>query len=132
MKKLNYSIAMSIICVLQGCSIYHAPWQSPYEQAPIYKETKVYHAPAPVVNDSRVTPVSTKKFVPVLNENTNQNKRVQVKKAPSEKTETAFKEKVITVKKSKANEIPQVSEVANFQRNESMPDDDHILIIPIE
>ena len=134
MKFLNYSIVVSIICLMQGCSIYHAPWEKPYTKAPSHKEAQVYHAPVKSVNNSNIVPNSSHMKAPVLNEKTNRNNSIKNTKVqdPKVKTETAFKEKVITISKPRVNEMPKVSEVSNFQKNESMPDDDHILIIPIE
>ncbi len=118
MKKLICAIVVSVISATSGCSMYHAPWDSDqYKNAPIYKETKVYHSSAPVVNKNVGT-------APVLK---NENKSIDKKQVVTKKA-TVLKEKVVTLKKPVRNEVPNVSK--NVITN--VPVKKEVLIIPIE
>lgn len=118
MKKLICAIVVSVISATSGCSIYHGPWDSDkYKNAPVYKETKVYHSSAPVVNKNVET-------APVFK---NENKVIE-KKPIATKKATVLKEKVVTVKKPVKNEVPNVSK--NVITN--VPVKKEVLIIPIE
>jgi hypothetical protein len=118
MKKLICAIVVSVISITSGCSIYHAPWdRDQSKNVPVYKETKVYHSSAPVVNKN-VAPA------PVFK---NENQIVE-KKPVATKKAVVLKEKVITVKR------PVKDEAINVTKNvvTDIPVKKEVLIIPIE
>lgn len=131
MNKLMYSIIASAILVLQGCAVYHAPWeeQPSYQKAPVLKETKVYHTEPKVGNTFPTTNVEK---IPTLNETTNVNKKVEVNKSKATVKNAAFTEKKIQVSKPKVNAAPKVSQVVKVNREEPLPTKESILVIPIE
>lgn len=130
MNKLMYSIVASAILVLQGCAVYHAPWDEPsYKEAPVSKETKVYHTEPKVGN---TFPTQNVEKIPTLNEKTNVNKSVKVNKSKATVKNAAFTEKKIHVSKPKVNATPKVSQVVKLNREEPLPTKESILVIPIE
>lgn len=118
MKKLIYATVLFAVSVISGCTVYHGPWDSKtYEKAPVYKEDKVYHSTAPLVN-VKTTPA------PVFK---NENKTVTAK-TTNTKSATVLKEKVINVNRVSKNEVPNISSSVIT----NTPIKKEVLIIPIE
>ena len=123
MKKLVNAVVVSLIATLSGCSMYTAPWDdTSYQKAPVYKEARVYQkAPAPV-NSAIVV-----KKAPVLNAETNTNKRVASNVAATKKA-TVMKEKVINVSRTESS-VPDVTRSVSVVEK---PIEKSVMIIPIE
>lgn len=123
MKKLVNAVVVSLIATLSGCSMYTAPWDdTSYQKAPVYKEARVYQkAPAPV-NSAVVV-----KKAPVLNAETNTNKRVASNVAATKKA-TVMKEKVINVSRTESS-VPDVTRAVSVVER---PIEKSVMIIPIE
>ena len=122
MKKLVNAVLVSVIATLSGCSIYTAPWDdASYQKAPVYKEARVYQkAPAPV--NSAVV-----KKAPVLNAETNTNKRVTSNVTAAQKA-PVMKEKVINVSRTESS-VPNVTRAVTVVEK---PIEKNVMIIPIE
>ena len=122
MKKLVNAVLVSVIATLSGCSMYTAPWDdASYQKAPVYKEARVYQkAPAPV-NSAVVV-----KKAPVLNAETNTNKRVTSNVAAAKAP--VMKEKVINVSRTESS-VPNVTRAVSVVER---PIEKNVMIIPIE
>lgn len=133
MKKLTYSIIVSILCSMQGCTLYHAPWDTSFDKKPTYKEATVYQMP------SSTEKASYQSNAPKLNAKTNLNKNysknvstkvVKTESLSNSQSTPVFKEKKVVVSKLSSNDTPKI---ASVQETKALPEmKNGVIVIPIE